>query len=256
MWPNALRWMSPARAKLRKRPSRTLQKPWSFISSLRSLQSTTNYPKQRIFERLVWEKYMPSTIQELLDAAGIELADQVKWRTMISDDKPGIYIVSISSAADKNEEYSLSKPPIDSNIVTVWLNTVSTLKLDGSRPTMERLVSRLSGFWLPDETILYIGKADTSLRSRVGAYYRTRLGKSGPHRGGHWLKTLSVLDELSVFWSTPLIQDGESMEKIQDDLLSVFVTNVSQATKKEIYDPQRLFSKVSCVKDDVPSDEC
>jgi len=52
--------------------------------------------------------------------------------------------------------------------------------------------------WLPDEVILYFGKANVSLRDRVGAYYATRLGKRRPHAGGRFLKTLAVLDELWV----------------------------------------------------------
>lgn len=52
------------------------------------------------------------------------------------------------------------------------LSVCPDLAVDGKRPSVAELGKRLSGFWLPDEVIVYIGLA-ASLRSRVGGYYRS-----------------------------------------------------------------------------------
>lgn len=64
-------------------------------------------------------------------------------------------------------------PPLDFPKLARWIDRVPSLALDGAKTTPEPLKERLSGFWLPDEVILYIGKA-TTLRSRVRGYYNTR----------------------------------------------------------------------------------
>lgn len=60
---------------------------------------------------------------------------------------------------------------------------------------------RFRAFWPGDEVVAYIGLAGTSLRKRVGRYYRTPLGARRPHAGGWWLKTLTVLDDLWVHYA-------------------------------------------------------
>jgi len=74
-----------------------------------------------------------------------------------------------------------------------WLEVCPVLTLDNRKPTIRQLMSRISLFWLPDESNLYVGKA-TSLRDRVSAYYRTRIGAPKPHSGGYFLKLLADLD--------------------------------------------------------------
>jgi len=41
------------------------------------------------------------------------------------------------------------------------------MKIDGNKPTVEEVTERLNNFWLPKETILYIGKAGTSLKREL-----------------------------------------------------------------------------------------
>jgi hypothetical protein len=102
------------------------------------------------------------------------------------------------------------------------------LALDGGRPTAAQLVDRLAIYWLPDEAIVYIGKA-TSLRGRVGGYYSTELGDKRPHAGGHWIKTLSNLASLTVHYAE--ICDGRDPEEVETDMLLAFVDGVSPKVK-------------------------
>src|SRR5437879_2359420 len=81
---------------------------------------------------------------------------------------------------------------------------------------------RVASFWLPDEVILYVGKA-TSLSTRVRQYYSTPLGARSPHAGGHFLKTLSILGELTVHFATT-VEPGPT----EDAALSFFCSRVSE----------------------------
>lgn len=179
---------------------------------------------------------MPTSIENLFSRLSLSQKGRVRWGETILDDKPGVYIVSVSSRPDEVINKYENNPPIDINIISGWIQKVPTLTLNGKRPTPDELKNRLSNFWLPDEPILYIGKTGTSIKDRVKQFYNTPLGDKRPHAGGHWLKTLSILGELYVHWSiTNRAEDYES------DLLKLFVEGVSTSSKKIVADPQRPF---------------
>jgi hypothetical protein len=109
------------------------------------------------------------------------------------------------------------------------------LRLDGRRPSADELAARLCSFWCSDEVIVYTGLAGTSLRRRVGQYYKTPLGARKPHAGGWWLKTLSILDQLWVHYAaTP---DNAAAETA---MLRHFADGVSATTASKLHDPGRL----------------
>jgi hypothetical protein len=179
---------------------------------------------------------MPTSVKELFDTSGVQLVGRVNWGQQIKDDRPGIYIVAVTSQPDGKKNLYGKVPPIDIPIIQKWINDVQTLRLDRVRPNSKELQQRLCRFWLPDEPILYVGKAGKSVKERVSAYYNTPLGKRKPHGGGHWIKTLSEINKLSVFWGA--CNDPENTENI---MLKRFVDNVSSMTKKVIHDPDRPF---------------
>jgi hypothetical protein len=53
--------------------------------------------------------------------------------------------------------------------------------------------------WLPNEPIVYVGKADQMIQRRLAAFYRHKCGDTSPHAGGQVLKLLSC--SLWVYWS-------------------------------------------------------
>ena len=177
-----------------------------------------------------------STISELLELVSIKRTGAVRWGEPVPCTVSGVYIVSLSERSGQNQVL-LDNAPIDLGAVKEWLRRVPNMSLDGQiGPSSKDVAERLGEFWLPDESILYIGKASRSLRKRVHQYYRTPLGNSAPHRGGHWIKTLSVLDETFVHYiETP---DAEETEK---RLLGAFVSLVSDKTKQRLKDPERPF---------------
>ena len=107
------------------------------------------------------------------------------------------------------------------------------LLLDGRRPTIADLGERLAQCWLPDEPVLYIGLASTSVRARVTAYYNTRLGARKPHAGGWFLKTLSELDDLWVHVAGAADPSGA-----EDAMLRSFCSAVSDTSRARLRDPE------------------
>jgi hypothetical protein len=148
----------------------------------------------------------------------------------------GVYVVSTSNDQVKHLELQ-STPLISIEIIGKWIQRVPSIELDGVRnPAAIDIADRLAEFWLPDESILYIGMTTTKLQTRINQYYSTPLGDRGPHAGGHWLKTLSNLSELFLYHAA-----CEAPKSNEDQLLGYFVSNVSQDTMLHLRDPEHPF---------------
>src|SRR5439155_16796454 len=143
---------------------------------------------------------MPSTARSVFRAAGLEPAGVVAWGVRPPSDRRGIYVVAMARDPDTVEP-TLTRCPIDMPSIEELLDVRPELLLDGKRPEASTLAERVAAFWLPDEAILYIGLAGSSLRQRVGAYYQAPLGARSPHAGGYFLKLLANLHDLSVHYA-------------------------------------------------------
>ena len=125
-----------------------------------------------------------SSIADLLEQVGLLWSGVVRWGEPIPSRNAGVYIVSQTSRCDQNPPVRDNAPIVRCAVVD-WLAKAPSLRLDGrSEPSPDVVVRRLREFWLPDESILYIGKTDRPLRERVNEYYGTKLGNRSPHRGG------------------------------------------------------------------------
>jgi hypothetical protein len=174
---------------------------------------------------------MPSTVNSLFAAAGLLPTEIVKWGQPPRLDAPGVYVVSLSEEAGESAE-ALAECPVYSTAVSAWLTARPELQLDGVRPDVDRLAARLARFWFPDEVVLYVGLAGTSVRQRVKQYYSTPLGARRPHAGGHFLKTLSSLNELWVHCAAT-----EAPDAAEDAMLRAFVAGVSATSGNSLHDP-------------------
>ena len=179
---------------------------------------------------------MPTYVKQLFTDSGKEILGQVKWGQKVNCKFPGIYVVALTNSAEKI--VCFNDAPISEKVVKEWINYVPKLTLDGKRPSYEALVNRLKEFWITDETILYIGKAGTSLKDRVNQYYSTKLGDPKPHAGGHWIKTLENLNDLNIFWTTSA---GEKAKDVEDRFIENFIKNVSNGSKQKLFDPEHPF---------------
>ncbi|MGE5390897.1 MAG: hypothetical protein ACM3PE_07520 [Deltaproteobacteria bacterium] len=179
---------------------------------------------------------MPTNVKQLFIESGKEILGQESWGQKVNCKFPGIYVIAMTHVADTFvcSDYA----PISEKVVQDWINYVPKLMLDGERPRYVELTNRLKEFWIPDETILYIGKAGTSLESRVSQYYKTKLGDPKPHAGGHWIKTLENLNDLSIFWTT---SEGERAQDVENKFLKTFIENVSNESKQKLLDPEHPF---------------
>jgi hypothetical protein len=176
---------------------------------------------------------MPSTAASILAAAELTRAGHVPWGTPIPESSSGVYVVALTDEVDSTLG-SRSEAPLLTGSLERLLAARPELELDKRRPNLDTLAARLRAFWLPDETVVYIGLA-TSLRSRVRGYYRTPLGAMKPHAGGWWVKTLSVLDELWVHYApTPEFETAEKQ------MLKAFADAVSPESRAALYDRERV----------------
>jgi transcription elongation factor GreA len=144
---------------------------------------------------------------ELLRDLGLMVDGPQLWGRQIPSRKPGVFVIELPR--------ELRDAPVDIVAVRRWLEGVPSMTLDGETPTPEEIAKRLHEFWLPDEPILYVGRSAKAITSRLAAMYATPLGDARPHSGGHWLRTLSVLSELRVWWS-----ETDAHEEYEDALLA------------------------------------
>ena len=160
---------------------------------------------------------------ELLRSVGLRADGPTAWGTIVRSGRPGVYIVELPSPPPS--------APIDFGAVGRWLELVPELTLDGSRPTGREMAARLHRFWLPDQPVLYVGMSKASIGSRVSAFYRTPLGDARPYAGGYWLKTLSGLERLRVWWG-----ETDGPEEYEDGLLDAFTKTVPEEVAAALHD--------------------
>jgi len=155
----------------------------------------------------------PMGAAELLRSVGRMPDGPVTSGRPVPSAGPGVYIVEWPEP--------LEAAPVELTLVGKWLERLPAMRMDGVRPTSREVAARLHGFWLPNQTILYIGMTPASIGGRVGALYRTPLGDRKPHAGGHWLKALRGLDRARIWWA-----QTSAAEEYEDALFSAFAAGV------------------------------
>jgi transcription elongation factor GreA len=138
------------------------------------------------------------------------------WGRPVQAQGPGVFVVEAPAPQ--------ASAPIELTRVGKWIERVETLRLDGEVPTSKAVAARLGSFWLPSQTVLFIGSSDVSVARRVAAIAKTELGDRRPAAGGHWLKTLRSLDGLKVWWAATA-----ATEEYEDALLAAFAAGVPEA---------------------------
>jgi transcription elongation factor GreA len=152
---------------------------------------------------------VPLGAAQLLRSVGLLADGPGQWGRPISAQVPGVFVVELPRP--------LPNAPIELTRVGKWLERVETLRLDGERPTSRALAARIGSFWLPSQTVLYVGASEVSIGRRVTAMARTELGDRKPYSGGHWLMCLRGLEDLRVWWSPTT-----ATEEYEDALLEAF----------------------------------
>jgi hypothetical protein len=175
---------------------------------------------------------VPSAVSAVFAAAGLVPEGVVRWGSPIPRTEPGVYAVATTDQANAVAQERLLCP-VSPEALDELLEVRPELRLDGGRPNRDTLGQRLEALWLPDEVIVYIGLAGTSLRSRVRGYYSTPLGARRPHAGGWPLKTLSNLTDLWVHFA--VCSDPSDAEH---EMLGAFQAAVSVSSRAALQDPE------------------
>ena len=155
----------------------------------------------------------PPDAAGLLRSVGLLADGPTVWGRPVPAQGPGVFVIEMPEPR--------ATAPIELTRVGKWIERVDTLRLNGERPSSRALSARLASFWLPSETVLYVGATDASIGRRVAAIARTELGDRRPHSGGHWLKTLRSLDGIRVWWTLTA-----AAEEYEDALLAAFAAAV------------------------------
>lgn len=161
----------------------------------------------------LWSMAPPRSAVALLRSLDLMPDGPTRWGEPVRSREPGVLIVEMAGRLDE--------APIDITAVRAWIERVPGLLLDGQRPTPTQLAQRLGSFWLPQQTVVYVGRTAKSLGGRAASLYATPLGDRRPHSGGHWLGTLSGREQLRIWWAeTPSAEEYEDglFEAIASDL--------------------------------------
>jgi len=168
---------------------------------------------------------MPSELgaAQLFRSVGLMADGPTVWGRPVPAQAPGVFVLELPAP--------LTSTPIEMTRVGKWIERVETLRLDGERPTSKALATRLASFWLPSQSVVFIGASDVSVGRRVGAIARTELGDRRPYAGGHWLKTLRSLAGIRVWWALT-----DATEEYEDALLTAFADQVPPSERSTVRD--------------------
>lgn len=161
----------------------------------------------------------------LLRSVGLLADGPAAWGAPVRSAQAGVYLIELPAPQ--------ATAPIDFNAIGRWIQRVPGLTLDGARPTGRELAARLHRFWLPDQAVLYVGSSTASIGARVAAFQRTSLGDRKPYAGPYWLKTLTGLDRLRLWWA-----ETDAVEEYEDALLEAFARTVAPEVAAGLHDPE------------------
>lgn len=132
------------------------------------------------------------------------------WGRPVVGSSPGVFVVELPAPA--------AKVSIDPDAIREWLGRAPGLMLDGKRPSVAELQTRLASFWVPGQQIIYIGSSQMGVGPRLAGMYKTPLGQRRPQPAGHWLRTLHDLTKCRIWWAP-----APDPDLYEDMLLEAFV---------------------------------
>lgn len=152
----------------------------------------------------------PLNGRDMLRAADLSVEGPLLWGKPVLGSSPGVFVVELPAPT--------AKVSIDPDAIREWLGRAPNLRLDGKRPSVAELQSRLASFWIPDQQVLYIGSSQKGVGARLAGMYKTPLGERRPQPAGYWLRTLHDLNKCRIWWAP--VPDPELYE---DQLIEAFV---------------------------------
>ncbi len=167
----------------------------------------------------------PRSAAALFRAVGLLADGPVLWGRPLPAVRSGVVVVELPEPAGVSA-------PLDPTRVGKWIERVPSLHLDGAIPTTRRLVARLASYWIPGQTVLFVGFASTDLGRRVAALSKTPLGHRPPLPDAHWLLALRRPEILRIWWA-----GTDAPEEYADALLDAFAEGVPPAVAAALPEP-------------------
>lgn len=169
----------------------------------------------------LWRMSSPRSAVALLRSLDLMPDGPTRWGEPVRSRAPGVLLVETSARSDT--------APIDITAVRAWMERVPGLRLDGERPTVTQLAERLAMFWLPQQTVVYVGRTTRTLNARAASLFATHLGDRKPHSGGHWLWTLLARGTLRIWWA-----ETQAPEEYEDGLAEAIASDLDPATAERL----------------------
>ena len=99
------------------------------------------------------------TARALLDDVGLVPGGHVYWGDPVPSSSPGVYLVELGAPSGQLVVPTFATAPVSTARIGEWLERAATLRLHGERPSAAQVAARLSHFWWPQATVLYVMKA-------------------------------------------------------------------------------------------------
>lgn len=143
------------------------------------------------------------------------------WNEKLDANFNGVYILALTDNPKTKSAHSY-RFDICEDTFNYWITQATDLEIEGNKVTSKKEVrDYLEQFWNPNENILYIGESSSKtnpIQDRVKQFYTHKIGQKGPHTGGYWLKLLSCLKNVSVYYAK-----AASPKEIEFKMLIKFV---------------------------------
>jgi hypothetical protein len=146
---------------------------------------------------------MSVSVDLLFKEIGLEYSKPYRWNEKLDANINGVYVISTS-----NNPF-ISESKIELNICEEafnnWINEAPNLEIENKKVISVNQVSQyLLKFWDDRGNILYIGESSSKtnpIQKRVNQFYTHKIGKKGPHTGGYWIKLLSCIEDLYIYFA-------------------------------------------------------
>ena len=144
---------------------------------------------------------MAISVNEIFHKVGLNPKGPVKWNGEIEEKSSGVYLIALTDDPSSNESIAVDFG-IDEMVFKDWLDKKTGLKIcENEVKKLQEIEKYLLSKWHPNQNILYIGETKTNLRTRIKSFYNYKVGNSGPHSGGYWLKLLSCLENTFIYYA-------------------------------------------------------
>ncbi len=140
------------------------------------------------------------SIKSLFEKFDLQIFEPVSWGGKIDCQLGGVYAISTSNNPNQNVK-CLEHPEFDLRAIEAWQRSSPGLNFENVvDQSPESFAQELGKFWISQTSIAYIGQGN-NLGTRISQFYRHKIGKTSPHAGGQWIKTLKNLNQLHIFYS-------------------------------------------------------